>query len=187
MPMLGFAFSAQHFRATPFYCIVVTTTLYTARHYTKFIHPCLQSLGPGAVMDSLRMFGLSYSSMEMDRWRLGRPWLSTDDLLSTPGRVTLVSQPRPLQKSRIALANLIGASSKTSATSSIFRRLVRVLSMAWCMVSAEETCPDFAPATSSASHRRFLDRRTVTSVRLRNASMYCFMFLGLTVRLTFSR
>ena len=53
--------------------------------------------------------------------------LSVDDLLSTPGKLTLVSQPRPLQNRRIELANFAGASSTTFPTPSTFRRLVRVL------------------------------------------------------------
>ena len=46
--------------------------------------------------------------------------------LSTPGRFTLVSHPKPLQKSKIELANLAGASSTTFPTPSTLRRLVLV-------------------------------------------------------------
>ena len=52
--------------------------------------------------------------------------LSVDDLLSTPGKLTDVSHPKPLQKSKIELANLPGASSTTLPTPSTLRRLVRV-------------------------------------------------------------
>jgi hypothetical protein len=43
------------------------------------------------------------------------------DLRSTLGRLTDVSQPKPLTKRRIELDNLAGASEMTSLTSSIFR------------------------------------------------------------------
>jgi hypothetical protein len=52
--------------------------------------------------------------------------LSTELRLSTPGNWTLVSQPRPLQKSSTEWANLAGASSSTLPTPSTFSKLERV-------------------------------------------------------------
>jgi hypothetical protein len=43
------------------------------------------------------------------------------DLRSTLGKLTEVSQPRPLTKRRIELASLAGASEMTSLTSSILK------------------------------------------------------------------
>lgn len=72
-------------------------------------------------MESRRMFGLSYSSMDIPRDNR-RPlltpagtsplpsWLLCDIVLcrSIPGIVTDVSKPKPLQKRRMAWATLAG-------------------------------------------------------------------------------
>ena len=74
-------------------------------------------------------------------------WESVELLLPTPGKLTEVSQPRPLQKSKMALANLMGASSRTLPTSSILSRLDfvwkttetrQVSSMLFCFVRSEK-------------------------------------------------
>ena len=102
-------------------------------------------------MESLLIFGLSYSSMDTFRCLLGFPcnlkdlsishnlredknlctWLSVEARLSTPGRLTLVNQPKPLQNSKIELANFAEASSTTLPTPSTFRRLVLVWKKKW--------------------------------------------------------
>lgn len=70
-------------------------------------------------MESLRIFGLSYSSMDMPRERrrpLFKPAVAGSSVLlcdmvrcrSTPGITTEVSSPSPLQKRRMACATFAG-------------------------------------------------------------------------------
>merc|ERR1712024_365627 len=89
--------------------------------------------------------------------------------VSMPGRLTLVSQPRPLQKRSTQLASLIGASSSTLPTPSILRMDDLVLSMQVCMCSAAAMCEVFDPTTSSASHFMLINCEEM-SCRLEYAS-----------------